>query len=299
MTQTLPAATSLSSGRRGSDARLSRVARRTRGQLSRAGRERRHAERSCRGAGRDPRQSRSPVLRCAVHRPGDPADRCRPLRLFLPHAARPVRHHGDLGGHPRGGALSGLRGPAQVARRPRRTGRHPDHAARPRDHRGPARGRHHQRRRNHRRSGRRLREPDGDRAAPAREGEGMARDRREGLCRLEPRLGQPRSRGEAVRPAAAAGRRDGRRQDRRDRLRHARLRRLGADRRLPLRPRPAPGQRHQDLRPPDRGGARRGFRRSGRSDDPQHLARGDRRRSAPGVAHRVSSCRCSASRGPA
>ena len=87
-------------------------------------------------------------------------------------------------------------------------------------------------------------------------------------------------------PAAAAGGRRDRRQDRGRRLRHARIRRVGAGRRLSLRPRPAAGRGRQDLRPPHRRRARGALRRPGRSDDPQHLARRDRRRRAPGAAHR-------------
>ena len=156
----------------------------------------------------------------------------------------------------------------------------------PRDHRRPARGRHGQRRRNHAGAGRRLREPDGGRAAASREGEGVAGDRRKGPCGVEPRLHQSRGRGEAVRTSPAAGGRRDRRQDRGSRLRHARICRVGADRRLSLRPGPAAGRGHQDLRPTHRGRARGALRRPGRSDDPQHLARGDRRRLASGASHR-------------
>ena len=167
------------------------------------------------------------------------------------------------------------------------------------DHRRPARGGHGQRRRNHAGAGRRLREPDGGRAAAARVGAGVAGDRRKGPCGLEPRLRQSRSRGEAVRASPAAGGRRDRRQDRGGRLRHARICRVGADRRLSLRPGPAAGRGHQDLRPPHRGRARGALRRPGRSDDPQHLARGDRRRLASGASHRSHPDACSVSRRPA
>ena len=266
-------------------------------QCSRAGMEGHHAERSFRAHGRDGRQR--PILRRKVHRPGDQADRRRHLRLFLPHVARALCHHGHLGRHPRRRALSGLRSTAEASRWPRRAGGDPDHAAGPRDHRRPARGRHGQRRRNHAGTGRRLREPDGGRAAASREGAGVAGDRREGPCGVEPRLHQSRSRGEAVRTSPAAGGRRDRRQDRGSRLRHARICRVGADCRLSLRPRPAAGRGHQDLRPPHRGRSRGALRRSGRSDDPQHLARGDRRRLASGASHRSHPELCSVSRQPA
>ena len=220
-----------------------------------------------------------PILRLEVHRPGDQADRRRLLRLSVADAARPLFHHDHLGRHPRRGALSGLRRIAEASRWPRRAGGDPDHAVGPRDHRRPARGGHGQRRRNHAGAGRRLREPDGGRAAASGVGAGVAGDRRKGPCGVEPRLQQSRSRGEAVRTSAAASGRRDRRQDRGRRLRHARIRRIGAGRRLSFRPGPAAGRSRQDLRPPHRGRSRGALRRSGRSDDPQHLARGDRRRS--------------------
>ena len=51
-------------------------------------------------------------------------------------------------------------------------------------------------------------------------------------------------------------------------------------------PGPRLGEISQGLRPPHRRRARGALRRPGRGDDPQHLARGDRRRRAPGAAHR-------------
>ena len=181
-----------------------------------------------------------PRLGRADHRPGDPADLRRLLRLPVADAARPLRHHGDLGGHPRRRALSGLRRACA------------DCSAAAADWRRP--------------SSRWLgpvvvvvplgavtvnvaettvelvsdfenqtvavpRPPESVREWPVI-GEKVH-------AAWTPRLRQPRGRGQALRAAAAEGGRDDRRQGRRHRLRDARLCRVGADRRLPLRPRPS------------------------------------------------------------